>query len=48
VAEIINKHTLRLYSSADPGFEIPVFSKTRAQNHFESISSFLHFSNQQV
>jgi hypothetical protein len=45
VTGITNKPSLKPSWSKDPIFETPVFSKTMTQNHFESILSFLHFSD---
>jgi hypothetical protein len=45
VTGIIDKPTLNIYWSEDPVFETPIFSKTMVRNRFESILSFLHFSD---
>jgi hypothetical protein len=45
VTGLIRKPTLKLCWFKDPVFETPVFSKTVARNRFESILSFLHFSD---
>jgi hypothetical protein len=45
VTRIIDKPNLKLYWTEYPIFETPIFSKTMARNHFESILPFLHFSD---
>jgi hypothetical protein len=45
VTGIIEKLDLKMYWTADPVFETPIFSKTMFRNRFESIMSFLHFSD---
>jgi hypothetical protein len=45
VTGIVQKPGLKMYWTEDPVFETPVFSKTMARNRFESIMSFLHFSD---